>query len=150
MLNKTAELGIQVLLYLALRGADTPAPPRAIADALDSSPTYTAKVAGLLVKAGLLTAVRGAHGGVTLSRAPKELALIEIVEACQGKILADYCAPFDDLSLVCAYHEAMHKLHSAITGVLSRYTLADLAARPCPHQSIRRKVSCKLKWCERL
>lgn len=150
MLSRTAELGVQVLLYLALRDAEAPAPPRKIAEALGSSPTYTAKVAGSLVKAGLLAAVRGARGGVQLSREAGEITLLQAVEACQGRVLADYCAPFEDLTLVCAYHEAMHELHAAITGVLSRHTLADLAARPCPHESIRRQVSCKLKWCERM
>jgi Rrf2 family protein len=147
MLNQTAELGIQVMLYLVLDAPRGPVAPREIATRLDTSPTYTSKVTGMLVKSGLLRAVRGARGGVLLERDPAAITLLEVVEACQGRVLPDYCQPHDDLSVVCSFHEAMHELHMAITGVLERWTLAELAARPCPHESIRDSVECKLGWC---
>lgn len=150
MLNQTAELGIQVMLYLALDTRREPVAPREIATRLNASPTYTSKVTGMLVKTGLLRAVRGARGGVLLERDPAAVTLLEIVEACQGRILPDYCQPHDDLSVVCSFHEAMHDLHSAITDVLARWTLAALAARPCPHESVRDSVDCKLGWCTQL
>jgi Rrf2 family protein len=146
MLTQTAELGIQLMLFLALHEGREPLPPRVMAGQAGASPTYTAKVTGQLVKAGLLRAQRGAHGGVVLARDPAQITLLEIVEACQGVILADYCQPYADLTQTCAYHEAMAELHSALTGVLSRWTLALVAARPCPHEALRPLVQCKLGW----
>ena len=150
MLTQTAELGIQLMLYLALRNGSDPVPPRVIAAKAGASPTYTAKVTGQLVKAGLLRAQRGAHGGVVLARDPAQINLLEIVEACQGVILGDYCQPYDDLAATCAYHQAMAELHAALTSVLSSWTLAMIAARPCPHESLRPLVQCKLGWLEDL
>ena len=134
------------MLFLALRGEHSPLPPRVMAEKAGASPTYTAKVTGLLVKAGLLRAQRGAHGGVVLARTPEEITLMEIVVACQGPYLAAYCQPYDDLTKTCAYHEAMHELHAALTEVLTRWTLAAIATRPCPHESLRPLVKCKLAW----
>jgi Rrf2 family protein len=150
MLTQTAELGIQIMLYLALHGGSEPVPPRRIAGPSGASPTYAAKVTSLLVKAGLLRAQRGAHGGVMLARGPADITLLEVVEACQGVILADYCQPHENLKQVCGYHHAMHDLHEALTGVLRRWTLADIAKRPCPHEALRGKVDCKLQWLEKV
>ena len=104
----------------------------------------------MLVRAGILRAQRGAHGGVHLERDGSTISLLEIVEACQGKILGDYCAPYDDMTVVCSYHEAMNELHECITGVLSRWTLDDMTKRACPHESIRDAVPCKMKWTVKL
>lgn len=145
MLTQTSELGIQVLLHLVLAGEDKPLSPRRIAEGISSSPTYMSKVAGLLVRAGILRSHRGFKGGVTLAVKPEELTLLEIVEACQGKVLGDFCQPADDLSLVCSYHRAMAELHDVIIGVLSRWTLADLATRPQPDPKLAPFVSCKLR-----
>jgi Rrf2 family protein len=145
MLTQTSELGIQVLLHLVLLGEDAPVSPRRIAESISSSPTYMSKVAGLLVRAGILRSHRGFKGGVTLAADPRELTLLEIVEACQGKVLGDFCQPFDDLNLVCSYHRAMAELHDAIIKVLSRWTLADLAERPQPDPSLLPHVKCKLR-----
>jgi len=146
MLNLTSELGIQILVYLALKGEDEPIAPRQIAEHLGASPTYLSKIAGTLAKAGILRAVRGVKGGVVLARKPEKITLFEIVEACQGKVLGDYCEPLGDLTLVCSFHEAMHRLHEAILGVLNNWTLADLIKRPCPNEKIRKKVKCKMGW----
>jgi len=144
MLTKTSETAIRLLVLLAQRSADTPLSPREIAERLNSSPTYTAKTAAQLAKAGLLRSHRGAQGGVTLALAPAEISLLAIVEACQGRILGDYCQPSDKLELVCAYHEAMHQVHEAVLRELRRYTLADLVARPAPCGALASAVKCRM------
>ncbi len=145
MLTHTSELGIQALLYLALQGDGEMIPPRRIAAAIDASPSYMSKVTGLLVRAGILTAHKGARGGVTMAVKPAHLSLLEIVEACQGKVLGDFCEPTGRLDEVCAYHRSMAELHDAIIGVLSRWTLADLVAKPLPDPALAPHVKCKIR-----
>ena len=146
MLSKTSELAIQSLMFLMLSGEKGYVSPNRIAEAIGASPTYTAKVTAHLVRAGILRAQRGAKGGVQLEVTPEQVTLREIVEACQGRVLGDYCTPYDDMSVVCSFHEAMNELHLAIMQVLNKWTLADLAERPCPHKSIFDAVQCKMKW----
>jgi Rrf2 family protein len=136
VLTQTTELGVTVLIFLGLHARDqVPVTPRQIAEFISSSPTYTAKVCGQLVKADILRSQRGASGGVVLSRKPSEVTMLDIVEACQGRVLADYCEPVQDMRKVCAYHSAMADLYGVITGVLRAWTLQDLMARPRPSKT---------------
>jgi len=142
---KTTELAIRVLLYLAIYGNGQPVSPKKIAEEVEGSPTYMKKIATLLVKGNILRAHRGASGGVTLSRSPSEVTLLEILEACQGKVLGDYCQEVQDLEKVCAFHLAMVELHHSITRVLSRWTLADLVERPEALEGISEGVNCRMR-----
>jgi Rrf2 family protein len=144
VLTKTSETAIQTLLYLIRQDEHGPLPPIRLARILGASPSYLAKVCTLLVKADLLRAHRGTKGGVTFIRDPKDITLLEVVEVCQGRVLADYCQEWHDMRQVCAFHEAMNELHNAIVHTLERWTLADLAARPQPAESLRGAVSCRM------
>jgi Rrf2 family protein len=133
VLTQTSELGVKVLLYLGMQAQQGKLlTPSAIAEAIGTSPTYTAKICGQFARAGICRSQRGAAGGVMLNRDPAALTLLEIVETCQGKILADYCQAVTDQRRVCAYHAVMKELHDVITGTLQRCTLRDLLARPKP------------------
>lgn len=144
MLTKTSLLAIRALLWLAQHGSDASFSPRRIAEALGASPTYLAKVLRLLVKAGILRAERGVKGGVRLNRLPGQITLLAILEACQGALLGDYCEPGCDIGEVCSFHQAAEELHQTITGILSRWTLAQLVERPRPAGVLRPGLRCVL------
>lgn len=145
MLTKTSISAIRALCYIGQHGENDTLPPRAIAEHLGESPTYLVKVTRHLVKAGILRAHRGAGGGVTLGRAPQQIPLLDVVEACQGQILPDFCQWTADLSKTCAFHQAGAELHAAITGVLRRWTLARLLEKPRPSAELTAQgVNCWL------
>ncbi len=149
MLTQTTEKAIQVMIALALRNGADPIPPNRLAEMIGGSPSYLAKITGLLVKADLLTSTRGTRGGVSLAREPEQITLLEIVEACQGRILGDYCGGIaSSPDLTCAFHQSMLDLHQALVAVLMRWTVADLAAKPMPSESLRGKVPCRMKCFE--
>jgi Rrf2 family protein len=130
MINKTTLTAVRALIFVAQNSEAGTLPPRRIAEALDESPTYMAKVTSTLVKAGILRAGRGVKGGVWLSRPPKDITLQAVFEACQGAIVGDYCRDDCDLNTICSFHRAAAELHQAIVGVLSRWTLAHLLKKP--------------------
>lgn len=131
MLTQTSGTAIKALVYLALYGDDKPISPREIAERIDASPTYLAKITRMLVKSDILRSHRGAHGGVVLSREPETITLLQVVESCQGLLIGNYCDPIKGHPYpLCAFHEAMYEVHQATTGVLSRWTIDDLAQRP--------------------
>jgi len=130
VLGKTTLSAIRALLYLAQQQSSACVSPRHIAAVLGESPTYLAKVLRHLVKAGVLRAEKGATGGVRLAMDPHDVTLLDVVEACQGTIVGDYCqAGVADVN-VCSFHQAAKDLHDAITGVLSTWTLAAMLATP--------------------
>ncbi|MCR4411313.1 MAG: Rrf2 family transcriptional regulator [Thermoguttaceae bacterium] len=150
MLSKTSLSAIRALVFLGLNQREQPWSPRAIAEPLNESPSYLAKVVRHLVRAGILKAHRGVAGGVSLNRSPREISLRMIVEACQGAILGDFCSEAADLSLTCAFHQAGAELHDAVVRVLSRWTLADFLDRPGPDPKIAHEVQCWLAPCPRM
>jgi Rrf2 family protein len=152
MLTQTSELAIRSLLLLGLEGDGKPLPPRRIADRLDCSRSYLAKTLGTLARAGVLRAVRGSQGGVLLARDPAGITLLEIVEACQGLLIGNYCQEIEDhLEPVCAFHQAMKEVHTVTTAALSRWTLADLLARPTPQKPQKSSLGCRMifEGCEK-
>ncbi len=146
MLTQTSETALRALVFLLVSKTDEPLPPARIAAYIGASPSYTAKVTTALVKSDILRAHRGMKGGVTLSRPPEQITLLEVVEACQGKVLGDFCQDLDRLELVCAFHRAMAELHQAIITTLKRWTLADLATTPLPAAEIRDNVNCRMHF----
>lgn len=148
MLTKTTMSAIRTLTYLGLHAGDkVPLSPRYLAEELGESPTYLAKVVRHLVKVGILRASRGAAGGVVLAKAPEQISLLAIVEACQGAILANFCEDASRLSQTCAFHRAAAELHGAIMEVLGRWTLADFVRKPTPSKSLEKHVLCCLAPC---
>ncbi len=145
MLGKTSISAIRALLFLAQQEDDGRWSPRRLAAELDESPTYLAKVLRHLVKAGILEAARGVHGGVHLVRRPREVTLLEVVEACQGSIVGDYCRSGRDKSEFCSFHEAALELHTAIEKVLGRWTLERLLRTPESASSRRSDIPCLMR-----
>lgn len=144
MLTKTSRSAIRLLTYLGQLGTREPLSPRALAEQLGESPTYLAKVAGHLVRAGILQSRRGVAGGMVLSRPPETVTMLAIVEACQGTILGDFCEAAPDLTNTCAFHQACAELHGAIVGVASRWTLAQFIQKPGPAGMLNKRTPCWL------
>lgn len=130
MFTKTALSAIRALIYLASREPFSIESHRRIAEQLGESPTYMAKVAGLLVKAGILRAEKGVKGGVRLSRNANQITLLSVVEACQGAVVGDYCRPGRDPNSTCGFHHAAEELHHAVVGVLSKWSIARVMTPP--------------------
>lgn len=145
MITQTTEMAIQALICLELEGDGHPRTPRDLAERLGCSPTYLAKTVGQMVKAGILQSQRGAQGGVTLAREATQITLRDIIEACQGLMLGDYCRAIGDATgPVCAFHQAMWEAHQATVKILSSWTLDDLARRPGPTGRLKGNQQCRM------
>lgn len=147
MLTGTSELAIRALIVIGLDESDEPLSPNELSEVLECSPSYLAKVLRSLVRARILESYRGARGGVRLALAPEEVTLLDVTEASQGVLVRNYCREMDIGEVpVCAFHRAMHEVRDATTRILSRWTLADLLARPVPGVEIPGPVRCKMAF----
>jgi len=130
MVTKTTLSALRGLLFLARSERDVFVSPRRIAEQLGESPTYFAKVTRLLARDGILRAEKGVKGGVRLNRPPSQITLLAVVEACQGTVIGSYCGQACDKHAICSFHHAALELHDAMVGVLSRWNLEQLLAKP--------------------
>lgn len=144
MLTQTSITAVRLLIHIGRESTAEPTSLKQVAEQLDESPTYVVKIGRHLVRAGILRAQRGKAGGVLLNRAPGQITLLAIVEACQGIFHGTFCQYTDQLDRTCGLHQAGAELHQAVTRTLGHWTLLDLMGKPCPAPQIQGKVSCLL------
>ena len=92
----------------------------------------TQKLMGQLAGCGLLTSVRGAGGGFTLSRPAAEISLADIVEAVEGPIAMTVCSGSEGVSdcaldAHCRVKPHMGVVGNAVRGALGAVSLTELA-----------------------
>jgi len=89
-ITRQADYAVRAVLHLA-RNGDTRTATSVIAEEQKIPPSFLAKIISQLSIAGLLHTSRGARGGVTLAREPKDITLLEVIEAIDGPIQLNEC-----------------------------------------------------------
>ncbi|MFZ5881699.1 MAG: RrF2 family transcriptional regulator [Chloroflexota bacterium] len=90
-ITRQADYAVRAVLYLARLGQEERAATSQVAQEQHIPPSFLAKIISQLSIAGLLHTSRGARGGVTLARDPKDISLLEVVEAIDGPIMLNEC-----------------------------------------------------------
>ena len=90
-ITRQADYAIRAILFLAKLEPSQRAATSEIAEVQKIPPSFLAKIISQLSIAGLLHTSRGARGGVTLAREPKDISLLDVVEAIDGPILLNEC-----------------------------------------------------------
>ncbi len=94
-ITRQADYAVRAVLYLARLGSTERAATSTVAEEQRIPPSFLAKIISQLSIAGLLHTSRGAHGGVTLAREPKDITLLEVIEAIDGPIQLNECVGED-------------------------------------------------------
>ena len=110
--------------------------PRTIAEIAQSqkiSPLFVSTIAVLLKRAGFIKATRGPNGGITLARDPKDLHLLEVIEAVRGPLAVMPCLEKPKSGCkslaACPVYNMWSDINSRIRDILNDYTLGDVIAR---------------------
>lgn len=104
---------------------------REVAEEMRLPPSYTPQLLGTLAKAGLAEAKAGRDGGYRLSRDPKRISVLEVIEAAEGDLISKRCpirggpCRWDD---VCALHPTWSKASEAIRATLAATSLMEVAS----------------------
>ncbi len=143
LFSTKAEYGVRLMIELGRRAQGDPEGERepvalsAVAEAEVLPLSYLEHLVAMLREAGLVTSVRGAHGGYRLARPAARIEMLEVVQALEGPIAPMEC--FEDASegrVLCS-HEAdgdracatkllWTRVHGGITKALAGTTLAEL------------------------
>jgi len=141
LFSTKAEYGVRLMVELGRQAGDgedvSPVSLSAVAEAETLPLSYLEHLVAKLRDAGLVTSVRGAHGGYRLARPAEEIAMLEVVQALEGPIAPMEC--FHELreGRVLCSHEAdgdqacatkllWTRVQGGVTGALVRTTLAEL------------------------
>ncbi len=127
-LSLAAELGVQGALVLAEQYGQGPTTLADICELRGLSREYLAKVFALLVRANLLTAIRGKKGGYILAHDPKDISLLQIIEAVEGRQALNFCQfdpPKCDNANTCKMRKIWSDLQDVFDKKLSSVSLAE-------------------------
>jgi Rrf2 family protein len=122
-ITRQADYAVRAVLYLARIEGNQRAATSQVAQEQHIPPSFLAKIISQLSIAGLLHTSRGARGGVTLAREPKDITLLEVIEAIDGPIMLNECVgesstcTFDeDCPLRPVWCEAQNELVARLKG----------------------------------
>lgn len=136
IIRRNTEYGLRALVHLAgspqgvVSAAD-------IAASQDIPAEFLHKILQKLSRLGFIHSHRGAQGGFTLARDPREVTLLEMVEAMQGKLAANKCFLAEDgcpRSPQCRLKGNWLAVEAMIADFLRGLTLQDLVdqlRQPC-------------------
>lgn len=134
-LNTRGRYGLQMMSQLACRLDDsTPVGLKDIAKTTGLPWRYLEQIASPLRKAALIKGRPGRAGGYKLGRPPSAITLREVMEATTGSLCLMDCVDHPDsceFSPRCPSRAMWVNLTAELRAVLDRYTLDDLAQRPC-------------------
>jgi Rrf2 family protein len=143
LFSTKAEYGVRLMVELGRRApADTdqldePVSLSSVAEAETLPLSYLEHLVAKLREAGLVTSVRGAHGGYRLARPAAEIEMLDVVQALEGPIAPMecfhdtpegrvLCSHESDGDRACATKLLWTRVHGGITKALAGTTLADL------------------------
>jgi Rrf2 family protein len=116
-ITRQSDYAIRAVRYLAKNEASERISTSTVAREMKIPASFLAKIISQLSIAGLLHTSRGARGGVKLARDPKDISVLEVVEAIDGPILLNECVADtgtcsfeEDCPLHPIWHEAQEQL----------------------------------------
>lgn len=129
---------MRLMVELARRHGEGSVSLHAVAEREDLPEAYLEQLVAVLRKAGLVVGKRGAGGGYTLSRDPREITAGEVVRALEGPIEPQVCTAEGDPVLNCVRERdcgtraVWHKLQATIARALDAMTLDQVAHQTEP------------------
>ncbi len=129
--SRSTEYAIRAFVNLAQVPEGKYAMVKQIAEQEGIPAHFLAKILQQLARKGLLRSSKGPTGGYSLRTSPKEISLIQLVEALDG--LTDYQKCVSGLSectddAPCGMHDSWKALRARIMEYLEKTTIADLAS----------------------
>lgn len=128
-LTQYSDLGLRLLMYLALRKGDSVTIQEA-SDRFAVSKNHMVKISHQLTKAGLIESIRGRNGGVRLALPAEDINVEQALRATEDNFdLVECFSPTHNhcvISGVCKLSGVLDAARSAFFNVLRQFSLADL------------------------
>ncbi|MHB9111101.1 MAG: RrF2 family transcriptional regulator [Thermoleophilia bacterium] len=128
-LTRQADYAMRAVIYLAV---NPQARIQEIANAQHIPKEYLAKIIQKLAQAEIVTTHRGVGGGITLSRPPETITLLDVVEAIEGPVALNSCfirpgeCPRESY---CAIHEELEHIGKTLARMFANVNFAQLARK---------------------
>ncbi|MDY0120506.1 MAG: Rrf2 family transcriptional regulator [Sulfurimonas sp.] len=121
-----------LLSLIVLSKASSPLDSETLSRELSISKSFLAKILQSLAKSDILQSFKGANGGFTLNKLPREISMLDVMMSVEGKAPAVFdCSPAmencpSDKADICSIWPFLNKLQGKIDTFLANLTLADI------------------------
>ena len=130
LVSTKGRYALRMMIDIAMNGTQGPLSLKEISERQEMPLKYLEQLARLLTHGGLLTSVRGQHGGYMLARTPKEIRIGDILRATEGTTAPVTClekgaetCPRKDTCMTLAFWRG---LDDAIESYVDGVVLEDL------------------------
>ena len=89
--SRKVDYALRAMIYLAALPDGTREPLQEVAQKNGIPKDFLAKIFKTLADSGLVSAVRGPHGGVAMARAANEVSFLDVIEAVEGPVVLNVC-----------------------------------------------------------
>jgi Rrf2 family protein len=131
-ITQQADYAVRAVLELALRPAGERVSSEEIARQQNIPSAFLTKILARLAAEGIVVTQRGVNGGARLARLPRDITMLQVVEAIDGPITLNRCARDPSgcaRDRTCAVHPIWLELCQAFRARLNAYTFAAIADR---------------------
>lgn len=131
MFSQTVEYALRAVIHLAHEAPDARTTAQ-IAEATRVPKDYLSKILQGLAKKGILTTQRGVGGGVSLTKKPEEVTILDVVNAVEPIERYTTCPlklPNHGTNL-CPLHRRMDAAMAMVEDAFRNSTLAEVLADP--------------------
>ncbi len=130
--TKAVDYGIRALLVMASSAEGRRCFLKDLAESAGVPRNYLVKILKALSRAGLVSSFRGVRGGFVLAKSPKDISLLDVVEAVDGPICVAPCLGGSNgcpRRPACAAHEAFGAIREKLIAEMGSRSLAELVRR---------------------
>lgn len=131
-LTMTGEYAVRAMMHLAGYPHGTLVQITDVSVRWQIPESFLRKIVPQLTRAGLIRSQRGTGGGIQLAKRAEELTLLDVIQAVEGEIFLNKCliAPgMCSMDAGCSVHIVWCEAQKAVKDILTRSSLAELAAR---------------------
>lgn len=139
-LSTKGRYGARLMLELALHYGQGPMLLKDVAERQEISEKYLGHLIPPLKAAGLVFSSRGAHGGYTLAKPPKEITLAEVLQAVEGGLVLVECVSLPAVCNrveTCVIRDIWDSVSRKMKEELSSITLLDMVERHKQKQNLQ-------------
>jgi len=129
-LTREGDYGIRSVLYLARQPYKKISFVTEISEEYKIPRSFLAKILQKLVKAKIVRSYRGVKGGFSLARQAKDISVLDVLEAIEGKLAMNICLADKkkcDFSRNCPIHSVWASVQSKVVEVLKKSNFEDLS-----------------------
>jgi len=145
-ITRAADYALRVSIHLASLPPGVKAQRSELAKATGAPDSFLSKVLQRLVQSGLVSSSRGATGGFELAWGQKDLTVLDVVEAIEGRTQLNVClsdGPSCDRKSWCPAHPVWREAQNALLQVLSGALIVNLAREAAAKQVLMQASAAK-------